>query len=85
MIGEACDTIQEGSGFVIADGYVVTNAHVVAGMDEPLVSGAPDGDVPAVTILFDPDLDLAVLRVPQTPGPPLDSSTAPSSAERLGR
>ena len=72
VIGEACDRIQEGSGFVIADGYVVTNAHVVAGMDEPLVSGAPDGDVPAVTILFDPDLDLAVLRVPQTPGPPLE-------------
>ena len=40
VIGPACDVIQEGSGFVAAEGYVVTNAHVVAGMDDPEVRSA---------------------------------------------
>jgi hypothetical protein len=35
IVGQACDAIQEGSAFVLADGYIVTNAHVVAGMSEP--------------------------------------------------
>lgn len=74
VIGPACDVIQEGSGFVAADGYIVTNAHVVAGMDDPEVRSAA-GSWTARTVLFDPDLDLAVLSVPQTPGPPLAFAT----------
>ncbi|HEV8056998.1 MAG TPA: CvpA family protein, partial [Actinomycetota bacterium] len=71
VIGPACDVIQEGSGFVAADGYVVTNAHVVAGMDDPEVRSAVGGSADATTVLFDPDLDLAILSVPDAPGPPL--------------
>lgn len=75
VIGPACDAIQEGSAFVVADRYVVTNAHVVAGMDDPTVQAPGGGSTDALTVLFDPDLDLAVLRIGRTPGPPLDLAT----------
>jgi S1-C subfamily serine protease len=65
--GEACGHIQEGSGFVAEDGYVVTNAHVVAGVGEPIVTMPDRASRPATTVLFDPDLDLAVLLVADTP------------------
>jgi S1-C subfamily serine protease len=76
VVGRACDAISEGSGFVVADGYVATNAHVVAGVDEPRVQSPGTGDEAAVTVLFDPELDLALLRVERTPGPPLPVATA---------
>ena len=73
ILGEACGQIQEGSGFVAADGLIVTNAHVVAGVDDAKVQeqGQP-GAISATTVLFDPDLDVAVLRVGASPGPVLD-------------
>jgi S1-C subfamily serine protease len=77
VIGPACDVIQEGTGFVAADGYVVTNAHVVAGMEDPEVRSAAGGSSDATTVLFDPDLDLAILSVPDSPGAPLPLATEP--------
>lgn len=71
IVGRACDAVQEGSGFVVADGYVVTNAHVVAGMPDPLVQTDDGASRPGTTVLFDPDLDLAVLFVPEGTGSPL--------------
>jgi S1-C subfamily serine protease len=67
VVGQACDHIIEGSGFVVADSYVLTNAHVVAGVREPQVQSGDGGSASARTVLFDPDLDLAVLRVQGTP------------------
>jgi uncharacterized membrane protein required for colicin V production len=55
------DIEQEGSGFVVAPGLVVTNAHVVAGTDRIEVVLAQQ-TYPATPVLFDPVLDLAVLR-----------------------
>lgn len=72
VVGEACDRIQQGSAFIAADGYVVTNAHVVAGVDAPMVQQQGGGTIAATTVLFDPDLDLAVLRIDSTPAEPLD-------------
>ncbi|MEJ7584006.1 MAG: CvpA family protein [Acidimicrobiales bacterium] len=37
LIGEACNRIQEGSGFVVRPGQVVTNAHVVAGVESSTI------------------------------------------------
>ncbi|HEX6231347.1 MAG TPA: MarP family serine protease [Actinomycetota bacterium] len=71
IVGRACDGVQEGSGFVVADGYVVTNAHVVAGMPDPFVQTEDGGSQPGATVLFDPELDLAVLLVGEPPGPAL--------------
>jgi S1-C subfamily serine protease len=64
--GEACDRIQDGSGWVVAPDLVVTNAHVVAGegagrTEVRLNSGATLG---ATVVLFDPNRDLALLSVP---------------------
>ncbi|MFN2589167.1 MAG: MarP family serine protease [Actinomycetota bacterium] len=71
IVGRACGAIQEGSGFVVAARYVVTNAHVVAGVRDPVVQEQNGPSLRAITVLFDPDLDVAVLRVEGDPGPAL--------------
>jgi S1-C subfamily serine protease len=55
------NTELEGSGFVVAPDLVVTNAHVVAGTDRIAVI-LPGSSYAATPVLFDPVLDLAVLR-----------------------
>jgi len=70
IAGAGCGVIQEGSGFVVAPGLVVTNAHVVAGIPAPVVIDT-HGRHPTVTAVFDPHLDIAVLRVPGLTDPPL--------------
>jgi S1-C subfamily serine protease len=80
VLGQACDNVQEGSGFVAADGYVVTNAHVLAGVDAPLVQTQTGDNQEATTVLFDSDLDLAILLVGGHPGPVLSLTAA--DAER---
>ncbi|HEX2088399.1 MAG TPA: MarP family serine protease [Actinomycetota bacterium] len=71
ILGEACDVIQEGSGFVAASNYVVTNAHVIAGVTSPQVQQHNGGSQPATPVLFDPKLDIAVLRIGTNLAPPL--------------
>lgn len=59
----ACGQNQSGSGFVIAKDRVVTNAHVVAGVRQPVVE-APNGQtLDGRIVYFDPDNDLAVIAV----------------------
>ncbi len=68
----ACRSSFSGSGFVIADGYVLTNAHVVAGVRMPALhvrSGEPLVD--ATVVAFDPKLDAAVLFAPGLEAPSL--------------
>lgn len=57
---------------------VATNAHVVAGVDNPAVIDA-NGVHPAAVVTFDPDLEFAVLRTSGLAGNPLplDHSVAP--------
>lgn len=55
-----------GTGSVIGNGDVVTAAHVVAGSSSIELIDVAGAHSDAVVILFDPDLDLAVLR-PSTP------------------
>jgi S1-C subfamily serine protease len=59
-----------GSGFVVAPGYVVTNAHVIAGGRAIRVTGL-GGVYDATPVLFDPDFDIALLRVPNLVALPL--------------
>ena len=67
----ACGVSQSGTGFVVADDRVVTNAHVVAGVTEPVVE-APNGEAIAGSIVyFDPVLDLAIIAVPGLTADPL--------------
>ena len=71
--GEACHRIQEGSGFAAAPDTVITNAHVVAGVTRNLHVLKPGTvrTLPATVVVFDPDRDLAVLRVPGLGDQPL--------------
>lgn len=70
IVGDGCGEIQEGSGFVVAPGVVVTNAHVIAGIAHPMVvDGA--GAHQTTVVSFDPSFDLAVLRVNGISEPPL--------------
>jgi S1-C subfamily serine protease len=68
--GEGCGGIVEGSGFVVGANLVATNAHVVAGINQPYVTDEK-GTRRATPIWFDPDLDFAVLEVNQLAGPAL--------------
>lgn len=68
--GEGCGGIVVGSGFVAGEGLVVTNAHVVAGVEQPFVVDF-NGSHRAVAVWFDPQLDLAILRANNLAGPPL--------------
>lgn len=68
--GAGCGGIVEGSGFVAAENEVITNAHVVAGVDNPVIVDTKGGHK-ARTVLFDPDLDIAVLRTSGLAGQPL--------------
>jgi S1-C subfamily serine protease len=70
ITGTACSVLQQGSGFVAAPSLVITNAHVVAGVSEPVViDGA--GRHRATTLVFDPNTDVAVLRTSGLVGRPL--------------
>jgi S1-C subfamily serine protease len=61
VIGVAsCDRGVEGSGFVYAPGRIMTNAHVVAGVDEPYID-VNGRRTRANVVLFNPRLDVAVL------------------------
>ncbi|MEX2553837.1 MAG: MarP family serine protease [Actinomycetota bacterium] len=51
-----------GSGFIAGDGLVITNAHVVAGVDQTVVDDPRGRSHPARVIFFDPEMDLAILR-----------------------
>lgn len=70
----ACGRAVTGTGFVIAPDRVVTNAHVVAGVETPVVElpGLParEGRV----VYFDPVDDLAVVAVDDLGGQPLAMS-----------
>lgn len=68
--GQGCGGIVEGSGFVVGNDLVATNAHVVAGIATPYVADG-NGLHKATPIWFDPDLDFAVLRVNNLAGKPL--------------
>lgn len=58
-----CGQNQTGSGFVVAPGRVVTNAHVVAGVSQPVVEVPGGGALQGRVVEFDPQKDLAVIAV----------------------
>lgn len=63
-----CGSGVEGTGFLYAPEKLMTNAHVVAGVTEPMVQvdGKP---VRATVVYYNPDVDVAVLDVPGLDGP----------------
>ncbi len=75
ITSRACTSQVTGTGFLIQRGYMVTNAHVIAGastiriaLGDRLVDGTP--------VLFDPELDVAVLYAPGLTAPGLALATS---------
>lgn len=71
VTGIACGLGVEGSGWIVRPGLVVTNAHVVAGIDRPRVDRQGGTGYTATVVGFDATNDLAILRVPGLRGRPL--------------
>ncbi|MER6978021.1 MarP family serine protease [Streptomyces carpinensis] len=68
----SCGKVLEGSGFVFGDRRVMTNAHVVGGVDEPTVQiGGTGRKYDAKVVLYDWHRDIAVLDVPDLKAPAL--------------
>jgi S1-C subfamily serine protease len=71
VLGTACGLGVQGSGWVAANGIVVTNAHVVAGETDTTVELQGQGPrLTARAVLFNPHDDVAVLRVSGMTGVP---------------
>lgn len=70
-VAYACGMSATGTGFVIADDRVVTNAHVVAGVENPVVELPGKPAVEGRIVYFDPIDDLAVIAVDDSGVTPL--------------
>lgn len=81
-----CGLSSVGTGFVVAPGYVVTNAHVVAGAGARGVRVNAGGRqiLDAVPVVFDPRLDVALLHVDGLRAAPLVFATDDPGRGALG-
>jgi S1-C subfamily serine protease len=83
--GTACGLSVAGSGWIAADGVVVTNAHVVAGQDDTTVEPGGDGpSLDAQAVAFDPRNDVAVLHVAGLGGRALQLASDPTPGTSAG-
>ncbi|MER5884266.1 MarP family serine protease [Streptomyces sp. NPDC001941] len=79
VVGTArsCGKVLEGTGFVFSGRRVMTNAHVVGGVDEPTVQIGGRGRLyDAKVVLYDWERDIAVLDVPDLQAPALKFAEA---------
>jgi S1-C subfamily serine protease len=63
VLGTACGLGVEGSGWAVQPGLVVTNAHVLAGSGDTTVTTQGGVELDATPVYYDPEDDLALLRV----------------------
>jgi S1-C subfamily serine protease len=79
-----CEFVSSGSGFAIAPEYVVTNAHVIAGGRTVRVASSDRGPLDAIVVLDDPELDVALLWVPDLRAAPLRLAAVDPDRGALG-
>jgi S1-C subfamily serine protease len=72
VTGTACGLAVSGSGWIARPEVVVTNAHVVAGVDDARVDRGDGPRLEARVVAFDTRNDVAILRVPGLDGAPLE-------------
>jgi S1-C subfamily serine protease len=86
VLAGVCGAAASGSGVVVAPGYVVTNAHVVAGAQEGGLVASTTGGPPveARVVLFDPSLDVALLLAPDLGAPALRFATSEPARGTVG-
>jgi S1-C subfamily serine protease len=70
-IAPSCQRSIEGSGFVISPDHVLTNAHVVAGVTSQQTVTIGTRTMSAHVVYYDPQVDVAVLYVPNLDLTPL--------------
>ncbi|MBV9143031.1 MAG: MarP family serine protease [Pseudonocardiales bacterium] len=79
----SCSRALEGTGFVVAPQRVITNAHVVAGTDQVQVE-ATNGILDAEVVSYDPQTDVAILKVPGLRAPALPLASEPAASGTNG-
>ena len=86
VVASTCGYESSGSGVVIDGDAIVTNAHVVAGAGRDGVQVvASNGDRhDATVVMFDPDLDVAVLRVEDLDAPALRFASSDPTRGDIG-
>src|SRR4029078_226673 len=83
VIADGCDQRASGSLFVVATGYLVTNAHVVVGARDSLVQTSGQS-FKAVPVLVDLELDVALLHAPGVKASALLLATTDPARGALG-
>jgi S1-C subfamily serine protease len=78
-IAPSCSRQIDGSGFVYAPERVMTNAHVLAGVTDPVVH-AEGEEYDAIPVFVDEEVDVAVLAVPGLPEVPLAFTPTPADS-----
>ena len=83
IVGFGCGAPALGSGFAVEAHLIVTSGHLVTGRDpDSLGVVRPSGEeAPALLVAFDPDLDLAVLRVDEIAFTPVALRTDVAAAD----
>lgn len=69
--GVACGRLSSGSGFAVSDDVIATNAHVILGVDEIRIATIDGRELIGTAVAYDPDNDLALVRVNGADLPPL--------------
>ena len=65
---QECSTRLSGSGFVVGPDLIITNAHVVAGVDNPTLRVKGKGKAfEGIVVYFDPARDIAFIRTKDFP------------------
>jgi hypothetical protein len=81
VLSTACGLGIEGSGVAVQPNLIVTNAHVIAGADDTTVTTQSGVELDATAVYYEPEDDLALLRV-QSPLPTLPiTSSRPAGAD----
>jgi S1-C subfamily serine protease len=78
-VAPSCSRQIDGSGFVYAPERVMTNAHVLAGVTDPVVH-AEGEEYDATTVFIDEEVDVAVLAVPGMDTVPLTFTPRPADS-----
>jgi S1-C subfamily serine protease len=83
-IAQSCSAAMTGTGFIVANERVITNAHVVAGVEEPVISQSNSAlQIQGKVIYLDRQKDIAILFVPGLMGDKL-TFIGPVTPNELG-
>jgi S1-C subfamily serine protease len=83
VVADGCGRRASGSSFIVATGYVVTNAHVVVGADTIIVQTSGES-YRATPVLVDLELDIALLFADGVKGTALQLATREPSRGAVG-